>query len=180
MKKFFPVIILSFVFTMLVVSQMVINGEELSASRLDKNKEKYALFESEFSKLKVSTTKGSEIEFSKVEKPVVIVNFWASWCQPCVREFQSLNKLLGEYDKKIMVVGVNNDSEDALKKIKKAEAKYGLKFESISDVKSEMASKFNISRIPSTIVFHKGKVIKFADKEFNFMDPEFVKTIKNL
>ncbi|MEE2671184.1 MAG: TlpA disulfide reductase family protein [Bdellovibrionota bacterium] len=177
MKKFLPAIFIALAFTFMVVSQMLINGKELSASRVEKHKEKYSLFESNFSDLKINTTKGSELQLAKVQEPIVILNFWASWCQPCVREFQSLNALLEKYPSKIKVVGINNDTEDALKEIKKIETKYDLKFESMADEKNSLASKFNISRIPSTIVFHKGKVIEFSEKEFDFMDQKFVKQI---
>lgn len=180
MKKFLPAILLSLAFTFMVVSQMVINGKELSASRVEKHKEKYSLYESEFSKLKVQTTKGSELELNKVNEPVVILNFWASWCQPCVREFESLNKLLEKFPGKVLVVGINNDTEDALKEIKKIEAKYGLKFESTSDTKNDLASKLNITKIPSSIVYHNGKVLTFSEKEFNFMDENFVSRLESI
>lgn len=180
MKKFLPAILLSLAFTFMIVSQMVINGKELSASKVEKHKEKFSLFESEFSKLKVETTQGSELNLSKVEEPIIILNFWASWCQPCVREFGSLNRLLDRFPGKILVVGINNDTDDALKEIKKMEAKYGLKFESTSDVKNDLAAKLNITKIPSSIIYHKGKVLKFSDKEFDFMEENFVSELENI
>lgn len=177
MKKFFPAVLLAFLFTAMMVSQMLINGEELSASKMSKVEEKHGLFESEFSKLEIKTTKGTKIKLSERSEPIVIVNFWASWCQPCVREFKSLNQLLEKYQDKVYVIGINNDTERPLKAIKKIENEYGLKFESMSDVDSEIASKFNVNRIPSSFVFYKGKVLTFAEKEFNFMDEDFLKKL---
>ena len=180
MKKFLPAIFLSLAFTFMVVSQMVINGKELSASRVEKHKEKYSLYESEFSKLKIETTKGTKVNLSSVKEPIVILNFWASWCQPCVREFATLNKLIEKFPEQVLVIGINNDSEDALKEIKKMEDKYELKFESMSDVENNLANKLNISKIPSSLVFFKGKVIKFSEKEFNFADKNFMSELEDI
>lgn len=180
MKKFLPAIFMSLAFTFMVVSQMVINGKELSASRVEKHKEKYSMFESEFTKLNVETTAGSKLNLKELEEPVVILNFWASWCQPCVREFATLNKLIERFPGKIAVIGVNNDTENALKEIKKIEDKYALKFESMSDSQNELASRLNISKIPSTIIFHKGKVLKFSEKEFDFTDPKFISKMEDI
>lgn len=42
---------------------------------------------------------------------VLIVNFWASWCPPCVEEMPTLDKIQGEFDpKKMLIVGIGIDS----------------------------------------------------------------------
>lgn len=42
---------------------------------------------------------------------VLVVNFWASWCPPCVEEMPALDKVQSEYDsKKMLIVGIGIDS----------------------------------------------------------------------
>ena len=173
MKKFLPSIFICLVFACLMVLQMVVHGQKLDANRIDKNVEKHSVYESEFSRLKLTTTKGTKVSLGSLEEPIVILNFWASWCVPCVGEFPSLNKFINKYGDKVKVLGINNDTEKASKLVKKFETKHDLKFESILDQEGEIASNFHITRIPASIVFHKGKVIHFSNKEFDFYASDF-------
>lgn len=46
---------------------------------------------------------------------VILVNFWATWCPPCVREIPALNKVYNAYkDKGFVVIGIAIDSRDAV------------------------------------------------------------------
>lgn len=59
---------------------------------------------------------GKMVNFKEMEGDVILVNFWATWCPPCVAEMPSLNKLYADYKDKITFVFLAND------KIKNVEA----------------------------------------------------------
>lgn len=94
MKKVFPTLLVGFIFGVLVIFQMLIHGQKIAATNISETTSKYAAFESEFTKLNGSTTQGTEIDLAKVKEPIIIINFWASWCKPCLSEFGSLKNLL--------------------------------------------------------------------------------------
>lgn len=173
MKKVFPTLFVGFVFGVLVIFQMLIHGQKIAASNINETTSKYSTFESEFTKLNGSTTQGTEIDLAKIKEPIIIINFWASWCKPCLSEFGSLKKLIEANPEHIKVIGINNDTEDQLKSILKVEKKYELPFESIADVDGGIAERFNITKVPASIVYHKGKVIYFSNKETDFMATDF-------
>lgn len=181
MKKLIPIIALSATFMLVMVSQMLINGDHLSASKMKADKKKFAAYETNFRKLEVETTKGQVVRPYMSGKKLVIINFWASWCRPCLSEFKSLNKLIDKIGKdNLLVIGINNDTEEPLTQIKKIEDKLSLKFDSVSDAKSEITRSFFVSQIPASIVFYNGSVVEYHDREFDFMNDKFIKKLENL
>jgi len=66
---------------------------------------------------KAKTINGKTIELNKLKGNVVMINFWAIWCGPCVHEIPWLNKLAQSYSgKKISFISVAVDSLPAVKK----------------------------------------------------------------
>ncbi|MEX1099489.1 MAG: TlpA disulfide reductase family protein [Bacteriovoracaceae bacterium] len=174
-KKFFPLLLSILAFIALLIAQMSIHGTSSSAGKLNIGAEKAQAYEAKFGNLAFTTTKGTKLDFSKVSQPIVILNFWASWCRPCLSEFETLKKLVSKYGpEKVLVIGVNNDAENPKKAVKKVEKDLDLNFESMIDLDGSVAKDFFISEIPASIVFHKGKVVHFENREFDFMSKKFL------
>jgi thiol-disulfide isomerase/thioredoxin len=181
MKKFLPAFIISIMFTVVLVTQMAVNGQSSNAAKVDENKAKYSVYEDQFSKTKLITTKKTEINLSKQKQPIIVLNFWASWCQPCLAEFQTLKKFIKLFPKEdVLVIGINNDDENPKRAIKKTEKDLKLNFESTIDTDSKITSSFLVEKIPASIVFYKGKVIHYVNEEFDFMNAKFTHKIKML
>lgn len=179
-KKIFPILAIFTFFVTVMVLQMSLNGNYTSAQKTSITEEKSKAYEEIFNNLKLETTKGSVFELKDINQDLVILNFWASWCQPCVSEFKALNELVDMFSsEQLLVVGINNDDEEPLKNIKKVEKKYNLKFESVMDVDSDIAGKYRINNIPASVVYYKGKVIHFVNKEFDFVNDGFVDLLKS-
>ncbi len=179
MKKFLPAIFIAFIFVGLLVSQMLIHGQKLSASRMEINQEKYSVFESEFHKLKDVTSRGTTLKLNKSDKNVIILNFWASWCRPCISEFDSINQFIDKFGDKVKVIGINNDTDVTKKYLEKLEKKHGLKFESILDPSGKYAEKFNVLTVPYTIAFYKGKVFYHSEEEHDYMSDSFIELVES-
>jgi len=52
---------------------------------------------------------GKTVNFQEMEGNIILVNFWATWCPPCVAEMPSLNNLYKDYGDKITFVFMAND-----------------------------------------------------------------------
>tara|TARA_B100000925_G_C21995648_1_gene468773 strand:+ start:604 stop:1125 length:522 start_codon:yes stop_codon:yes gene_type:complete len=115
------------------------------------------------------------------ENKVVIINFWASWCIPCLTEMPSLNRL---YDLKkeegLMVIGVNSDYEEQKKLIKKIKKQYNITYPLEEDKNGKLVDAFAVLGLPTTFIVRNGLVIETIKGEFNFDSSEFLKKLSNL
>ncbi len=60
---------------------------------------------------KLVDRQGRPFDFKALKDEVVLINFWATWCQPCVQEMPSLEKLYQAYGNKIRFLFVAQDEK---------------------------------------------------------------------
>ena len=52
-----------------------------------------------------------EISFSEFRGKVLLVNFWATWCAPCIKEIPSLDRLKSKFEKNFDVIAISLDRD---------------------------------------------------------------------
>lgn len=99
------------------------------------------------------TLEGDELDLADLDGPV-LVNFWASWCGPCVREAPHLAAVAEQYaDEGLHVVGVN--VKDSVVNARNFERDHGIPFPSWHDEAAAIAASFGgigPAALPSTIL----------------------------
>jgi thiol-disulfide isomerase/thioredoxin len=55
---------------------------------------------------------GKTLNFQEMEGEIILINFWATWCPPCVAEMPNLNDLYADYKDKITFLFVTNDDKE--------------------------------------------------------------------
>ncbi|MGA9271236.1 MAG: TlpA disulfide reductase family protein [Lutimonas sp.] len=60
---------------------------------------------------KLITMSGENMDFQSLEKKVILVNFWATWCPPCVAEMPGMQKLYDDYGDRVAFVFVARDEQ---------------------------------------------------------------------
>ncbi|RXJ88202.1 TlpA disulfide reductase family protein [Arcobacter sp. CECT 8985] len=94
----------------------------------------------------------------------VLINFWATWCPPCVKEIPILNKLYSKYKKDFVVLGVLYERNKDIDELKAFLDEHNMEFPiSISaDENFRMAKNINnVRKIPESYLYGKdGKILK--------------------
>ena len=96
---------------------------------------------------------GKELTVEGLKGSGLIINFWATWCAPCVKEMPSLDRLAGKLDKnKIKVLPLSVDRK-ALKKVPAFYTETGIKNLGIYfDKKGVLSKLMGVKGLPTTVL----------------------------
>ncbi|MTG97134.1 MULTISPECIES: TlpA family protein disulfide reductase [Myroides] len=127
--------------------------------------------ESDFEKVvyngwEVLDSQGNKVDFSDLDGKVVIVNFWATWCPPCIAEKPSFQELYDDYKDKVVFMFITNEDKD---KVKVFQDKYNYSLPVFYEVANTPVMLFSKS-IPATYVIDKkGNIVvrKFRAADWN-------------
>ena len=124
--------------------------------------------------------KDQKININQYKDNLLILNFWATWCEPCKEEMPSLDKLQvnPELDKiKIFAINIGKENKN---KVNKFFVDFNIKnFEPYFDPPTTLAKKFSLRGIPTTILIDKsGQEFARVIGSIDFEDQNFVNWIK--
>lgn len=109
---------------------------------------------------------GKKVEdWSTLKGEVVYVDFWASWCPPCIQSFPFMTQLTDEFKEKgLHVIGVNLDenSQDAINFLKQ----HPVNFSVLMDETKRCAEDFGVIAMPSTYIIDKNGLVRHIHRGF--------------
>ncbi len=126
----------------------------------------------------VTANDGKQYSLKDFHGKVLVLNFWASWCKPCVDEMPSLNRFASEMKKNgVTVLGISVDHDEA--KYKKFLKAANIGFPVFHDPKAEISSSYGTYKYPETYIIDKsGKVVEKIIGEKMWLDPEVIANVK--
>lgn len=117
----------------------------------------------------------NSLEALKGEK-YTVVDFWATWCKPCVAAIPKLNEIYAEFsDKGVNLIGVNVDGPRNQAKVKPLVRSLNVNYPILLDPDQELVNDLNVSAFPTLLVFNsKGKEV-FVHEGFTAGDEDIIR-----
>ena len=123
-----------------------------------------------------------EINIQNLDSKLIILNFWATWCEPCKEEMPSLNRLQANQKLKNLKIYPINIGKENLNKVKSFFTELDINnLEPYFDNPSTLAKTFSLRGLPTTILLNsKGEEFARIIGSINFDDENFINWLKNL
>ena len=111
--------------------------------------------------LTLNTFDDKLMDISKYKGRVILLNFWASWCRPCVKEIPSLVRLQQQFDQddfNIITINVGESKEQIVEFMKKVK----LELPIMLDADGQAVKDWGVYAYPSSLVLDRKGVIRYA------------------
>lgn len=107
----------------------------------------------------LETMDGGKTQLASLRDKTVFLNFWATWCPPCVEEMPSLRRLYAKLKdhEDFVFLAVSTDEEWSL--VRDFFQTEPAPFPVLLDAKGEVARRWGTTKFPETYVLHRGEVV---------------------
>lgn len=122
--------------------------------------------------LKLNSINNEELQLKTLySNGPLIVNFWATWCQPCRAEIPHLNKLLQKYSERgLSIIGINQDSQKSVSKVKSFVSAQKIEYPIVLDTNNEIFNRLNGQVLPYSLLINKEGKVVFKHTGYNAGD----------
>jgi len=115
---------------------------------------------------------GSRASLAAAGDKVVLVDFWATWCEPCKMSFPHYEALAKKYDGDLVIVGISEDDDPS--GIKEFANETGATFTLAWDANKSVAGGYHPDSMPTSYIIDKNKLVRYVHGGFRPGDEKVV------
>ena len=158
-------------------------GDKISPQKLETPVDSLNRLESEGAPdFELADFRGKKVRLFDYKGKIVILNFWATWCAPCVTEFPSMVKMAEILKDSVVLITVAADErKDDVEAFIRTFKGVAPNIVHLWDPTTNVAKKFGTEKLPETYIFKRD--LKLAKKVVNSLDwtiPEVQEFLKKL
>lgn len=130
--------------------------------------------------LLLKDSEGKVIDIKDQQGKVLFINFWATWCPPCIAEMPSINEMYARYknNPKVMILEVDVDNDFSKSVPFMTKNNYQMP---VYNIASELPQGFLSNAIPTTVIIDKtGTVVARHEGGADYTDQGFYKYLDGL
>ncbi|MBN2461773.1 MAG: TlpA family protein disulfide reductase, partial [Candidatus Cloacimonetes bacterium] len=103
---------------------------------------------------------GNQVNFyEKLMNGPVILDFWATWCKPCLKELPHLNAIASKYEQ-VTVIAISVDKPRKAADVRTTIKSNQFKFITVHDTSQQLQKLLNVTSVPRTIIVDREGEIK--------------------
>lgn len=123
---------------------------------------------------------GRDVKLSDYRGKLVFLNFWATWCVPCVTEMPEMEMMNQAFkDRKFQILAISVDTD--WEPVKKFYKEHSLTFPSFLDPGKRVPSLYGVRGWPETfIIAPNGSVLKYIVGPQKWADPRVLASIESM
>ena len=107
---------------------------------------------------------GGKVDLQRYRGKVVVLNFWASWCQPCRDEAPIFAEELHRHaDQGLQIVGV--DSQDFLSDARDFARTFHVRYPLVHDGTNDITTRWGVSGFPATFVIARDGTVRWFQNQ---------------
>ncbi len=121
--------------------------------------------------LDLTDIEGNKISVESLEGKVVIMDFWATWCGPCMASMPHMKELYAKHHEAdgVEVIGMSRDRD--LETLRATKEKIGMPWKHVYDADASISKKFNVTGIPQIFIFSRTGEYLWAGHPANMDEP---------
>ena len=115
---------------------------------------------------------GDRVSLADMSGKVGVIDFWATWCEPCKESFPFYQKLSREHGDAVRIVGISVDDEpDGIKAFAE---ETGARFPLAWDERQEVAQRYNPPSMPTSFIVDRSGIVRFVHTKFKSGDTDSI------